>query len=182
MKALEWLLVSLVLALGALGLGATVGAISGRVRNRERAAGVLPELVGLMDAWEERGTFDVVVAPGGGLRTSEDEQAGYAANGTSTATTLKDTPHGRGAALDLWPVAFLDFVPRYLGGTAARWATWAEVSEPVKLQFSELGRFGEALGLTWGGRWRSSAFPNGDQPHFQLPNWSRYPFPPRGVA
>lgn len=181
MKAFEWLLVSAALAFAALGLGAVV-APAGRVRARERAAGVLPELLALLDAWEAEGTHDVIVAPDGGLRTDAALQATYASTGGSEASRLEDTPHGRGAALDVWPVAFLDYVPKALGGNAARWATWAEVPDSVKVQFRAFGDFAKKRGLVWGGDWRSSTFPNGDQPHVQLRDWRSYPYPPRGVA
>lgn len=38
-------------------------------------------------------------------------------------------------------------------------------------QWEELGRIGEELGLTWGGRWRSGrwAGTKGDRPHFEGP-------------
>ncbi len=139
-----------------------------RVRYRERAEGVLPPLVALLDAWDAEGTHDVMVAPDGGLRTDEARQAGYASSGTSNAATLEDTPHGRGAALDVYPVSFLPYIS----------GRWEDVPGPVKLEFATFGRFAEARGLKWGGRWSSSRFPNGDQPHVELPNWRSYPYPP----
>lgn len=168
----------LALALGAVLVGRRALAPAGRVLERARAAGVAPELVALLDAWDVSGPHAVLVAPYGGLRTTQEDQSKLAELGMSAATNLATTPHGRGAALDVWPVAFLAHVPRSWGGTASRWSTWDEVDEPIKAQFATFGAFAEARGLQWGGRWRSSKYPSGDQPHVELPNWQRLPFPP----
>lgn len=147
------------------------------VLNRERADNVHPELAEVLDAWEREGTHAVVVAPLGGRRASSGDQQQLAALGMSAATDLRSTPHGRGAALDVWPESFLAHVPLSWGGTAARWSSWAELPQSVRDEFAVFGEWAEARGLVWGGRWRSATYPNGDQPHIELANWRTLPFP-----
>lgn len=146
-----------------------------RIINREAARGVHPDLQRFLDLWEERGPFDVRIGqlpgfPGGALRTASDA-AGQAAACTanlSDACDLASTPHGRGAALDLWPegVGFNPYLP------------WDQWTPEVRAAFQTIGEFAEAAGLTWGGRWRSNTFPHGDQPHVELKNWRSLPYPP----
>lgn len=139
-----------------------------KVQHRERALGVHPALQALLDAWEARGPHSVVVAPYGGLRTDEALQAGFAAAGNSNATTLRSTPHGRGAALDVYPSSFLPLLA----------LPWAAVPDDVRAQFEAFGIFAEERGFTWGGRWRGPKFPNGDQGHVEVKSWTDLPFPP----
>lgn len=174
---------STALVLGAAALVALTArrasAPAGRVHMRERANGVLQPLHELLDAWEAQGLHDVIIAPYGGLRSSSEDQAELAALGMSAASNLSTTPHGRAAALDVWPVSFLACVPQSWGGTRSTWASWEQVPDPVKLEFAVFGHFAEARGFVWGGRWRSSTYPNGDQPHVEIKNWRSLPFPPQ---
>lgn len=147
---------------------AAASASSGRVQQRQRAAGCLQPIQDALDAWEREGTHDVLIAPDGGLRVDEEKQARYAAQGNSNAATLEDTPHGRGAAADVYPVSFLPHLQK----------RWEDVPASVQLEFATFGRFCEARGLVWGGRWRGKTFANGDQPHIEIPNWRSLPFPP----
>lgn len=166
----------LLLAAGAQARTQWAGA---RVLNRSAAYGVHPKLQEFLDLWEQRGPFDIEIGelpgfPGGGLRTDEAGQAKACSTPTSgggtlsSACDLASTPHGRGAALDLWPVGF-GFNP-YL--------SWAQWTPEIKAAFETIGEFAEAQGLTWGGRWRSATFPHGDQPHIEMKNWRTLPFPP----
>lgn len=139
-----------------------------RVLKRERAAGVLLPLDELLDAWEREGTHDVEVAPDGGYRTDAAKQASYAADGNSNAVTLAQTPHGRGAGLDVYPVGFVTRIP------------WEQQPQEIKLKFAAFGSFAEQRGLEWGGRWRGAKFPNGDQPHVEIKGWRSLPFPKEG--
>lgn len=170
MKALDWLLLAVLLLVGLATSSSATPASSPRVRNRERAKGVRGELQTLLDDWEREGTHDVMIPswPWGGLRTSEADQAKLAGDGFSAANTLEKTPHGRGGGLDVWPVEF----EKHVNGT------WAAVPEHVKQQFRDFGAFAEARGFVWGGRWSSATYPNGDQPHVELRNWRSLPFPP----
>lgn len=68
-------------------------------------------------------------------------------------------------------------MPASHGGTGKRWTSWEALPESLKLQFAAFGRFAESRGFKWGGRWVSKTFPNGDQPHVELPNWQALPFP-----
>lgn len=155
----------------AIGVGAYLLAKGrGRVLARERADGVHPELKALLDAWEHEGTHVVVVAGGptwpysGGLRTDEEQSAAHA-GGLSNASNLKDTPHGRGAALDIWPAGFnpnADFTAQpHMRALMADFGTWAE-----------------SYGLVWGGRWKTATWPDGDMAHVELKNWRSLPYPP----
>ena len=153
-----------------------------KVLHRERAVGVRADFADLLDDWERDGTHDVVIPPDGGLRLDEANQAAKAAIGLSAAKTLRSTPHGRGAALDVWPRDFLAHVPVSHGGTARRWTSWEKLPAEIREQFAAFGRFAEVRRFKWGGRWVSRTFPNGDQPHVELPNWQALPFPPREEA
>lgn len=150
-----------------------------RVLHAERMAGCLLQLHILMDAWREQGAHDVAIAPNGGLRTDAVKQATLASLGLSRALELRSTPHGRGAAVDVWPASFLACVPESEGGTARRWASWEEVPLGVRSDFLVFGEFAEARGFTWGGRWRGPVFPHGDQPHIEMKGWTALPFPKR---
>jgi D-alanyl-D-alanine carboxypeptidase len=149
-----------------------------QVLRRERARGVHPQLHALLDSWAAEGTHDVVIAVNGGVRTDPALQSKLAAEGFSAATTLKLTPHGRAAAVDVWPASFLEHVPVANGGTAKRWSTWAELPDQVRAEFKAFGIFAEERGFKWGGRWIGKSYPNGDQPHVEIANWQRLPFPP----
>lgn len=149
-----------------------------KVHSRDRSHGVHPGMLQLLDAWEKDGTHEVCVAVNGGLRSDPALQAALSAGGMSVATTLKRTPHGRGGALDVYPVSFLPFVPVANGGTAKRWAAWDELPQQVREEFRTFGVFAEKHGYKWGGRWIGHDYLNGDQPHTELLDWQMLPFPP----
>lgn len=130
---------------------------------RERAAGVHPRLVAFLDWWASGfGAFPLGVGTDGGLRSDEATQAKLFAEGRTKAKTLADTPHGRGCALDLYPLDFVDGRAKLvLDGADPRWARFGELAE--------------SYGLTWGGRWTSIV----DRPHVELPDWRAQTFPPR---
>lgn len=141
-----------------------------KVLNKERLLGVHPSFTGLLRDWEFEGSFDILVAPDGGYRigpADEAKQAKFYRDGASKAATLKDTPHGRGAAIDVWPYAFKPSVPlnQQLG---------------VKNQFLEFAEFAKARGFIAGADW------GWDFPHIEMKNWLSLPWPPRqwttGVA
>lgn len=142
------------------------------------AKGVHPRMLELVRQWGQRGPFEIAVAMNGGLRADESVQATLGAVGMSGAANLRKTPHGRGAALDLVPLDFLKHTPTSYGGTASRWSSWEELPQSVKDKFLQLVLFSEQLGYKCGARWMGRAFPNGDWPHHELPNWGALPFPP----
>ncbi len=171
----------MLLAGGAVSQAAAAPSSSSRVRviNRERAAGVHPTMLAFLDYWEVNGPFDVEIGqlpgfPGGALRTAADAggQAAACEADLSSACTIIDTPHGRGAALDLWPVG-MGFNP---------WTPWRQQPEHIKAAFEQIGLAAERFGLEWGGRWRNEKMPDGDQPHVQMKNWRSLPFPPPNYA
>lgn len=152
------------------------------VFHRERARGVHPDLQQLLDDWAQSGTHDIVIAggngwPNGGLRTKAEVDAAHA-GGLSNATDLSQTPHGRGAALDVWPVGF---VP----------SKSFDAQPGMQDLMKAFGDFAVAKSLVWGGRFSGTYSPtstvSGDWPHVELANWTSLPFPPpdytkQGVA
>lgn len=135
------------------------------VQNRERARNAHPALQSFLDWWQVNGPFPILVAPDGGLRTDAAKQASYYAQGMSKAKTLAETPHGRGAALDLWPVGFDP-------------AKKLEQQEDIKEKFKEMGRIAKAspFNFTWGGDW------GWDYPHIEVKGWKNMPYPPKMTA
>lgn len=149
-----------------------------KVHHLERARGVHHRLLVLPQEWVKRGPFEIVVGWHGGLRTDPSVQAMLSGSGMSAANSLRVTPHGRAGGLDLWPLLFLDYVPTSWGGYARNWTTWEALPQLVRDQFALIGLFSENLGFEWGGRWVGKSYKNGDQPHHQLKDWQRLPFPP----
>lgn len=144
------------------------------VLHRERARGVHPQLQQLLDVWAREGTHNIVIAGGtvggvpyvGGLRTQADQDAA-AARGLTNAPALKDTPHGRGAALDVWPEGF----------DPARGFT----TQPEMLKrCDDFGAFAVRYGFVSGKGFNMTApdGTRGDRVHVELPNWRALPFPP----
>jgi hypothetical protein len=142
-----------------------------RVYHRERADGVDGRLLGFLDSWAKTGPFAIVVPEFGGLRTLAQQQELYARGRTkpgrivTNAKSVADAPHGRGAAIDVAPFR-----------KDAKSGLYAPYYEDVGA-FHTIGAFAEAMGLEWGGRWRTDTFPDGDQPHIQVPNWRLLPIP-----
>lgn len=143
--------------------------MSAKVLNAELAIGVHPSLVALLEAWEQHGTHDVMVAhgvgfPAGGLRTDVLAQHKAFVDGLTKARTLADTPHGRGAAIDIWPVGFnphRDF----------------STQPGMEDLFRDFGEFAEGMGFRWGGRFGGFG-QHGDMPHVEILNWHSLPYPP----
>ncbi len=156
--------------------GAAAAVASRKVRYLENAAGTHPALRALLTAWDSTGTHTVTVAPAGtdwpipgGLRLEVEGQAQAAALGLSNATTLRDTPHGRGAALDVWPDGFnprrgFDVQPS-MKQLFQVFGEWAEL-QAVRVGSAEFS-------FTWGGR-----FSKPDMPHVEIYGWRSLPFPP----
>lgn len=137
-----------------------------RVYHRDRLGEMHPRLLALLDAWEQEGTFPVVITPHGGQRTSEEQQAELFAQRVTAAKTLAQTPHGKA------PSCALDWAP-YRRNADGLYAP--DYSDEVS--FAELGAFAESRGLEWGGRWRRP-----DMPHVQVPGWQDYPTVGGGIA
>lgn len=138
-----------------------------KVFRRELATGVDARLIAFLDWWEQNGTHDVTlaypaanwewVAPAG--RRTDADQAKASATGQSNATTAAQSPHGHGAAIDLWPV---DFKPN---------VKWELQPKSVRDQFDAQNDAAEKFGLVTGRHFTGPNFPNGDQPHIETPDW-----------
>lgn len=142
-----------------------------RVFNRERADGVHPSLQALLNAWEAQGTFHVTVAggsfPNGGLR-GELDVAKAQALGVSRAEDLSQTAHGRGAAIDVWPLNFDPF------------KSFQEQPDMFPL-FMEWAAFVERHGFKSGRHFTNIVAPDGvvgDWPHAEMYDWRSLPYPP----
>lgn len=147
-----------------------MGAGGATVFNREVARGVHPALQNLLDAWEQEGWFDVVVASG--VRTQAQQAANYAA-GLTKASDVSTTPHGRGAALDIHPAGF-DQSKCFAG-------------QPGMLdKMNAFGNWAKTKGMVWGGDFSGYYSPackaidnvQGDRPHVEIAGWRSLPFPP----
>lgn len=148
-----------------------------RFKGREHMGNVSPEFFRLADRWDDVGTHEVRVPspaetaaiglPPAGAREGAAAAAAQLAaynSGASGARTLDETPHGAGVgmpaeAIDVWPEGFN---PRI---------AWDKQPEEIKARFLAFGAFAEREGFIWGGRWRGTRFPNGDQPHVETMNW-----------
>lgn len=161
-------IVGLLFALAAGGAGAAVASSRRRIIGRDRAAGVTGELQQFLSAWEESGPFDLLVGQDGGLRTDAAKQLEYYESGASKAKTLGETPHGRGGAIDVYPV--IDGIARGLSKH--------DQGPEVRALFAQIGAFGKARGLVWGGDFKSIY----DGPHLEVANWRSLPMPPARVA
>ena len=128
------------------------------VQNAERAYGSDARLLNFLTWWRTNGPFQILVAPDGGVRKSQALQKNFFERGLTKAKTLEETPHGRGGAIDVWPVGFdpsKDFS-----------------TQPVmKKRFEEIGRIAkEKFDLVWGGDW------GWDYPHLEVKGWRALPF------
>lgn len=127
---------------------------------------VHPEFRKLIDGWKTHpNTFDIKIV--GGMRNDEAEVARLYAIGMSNAKNLSQTPHGRGGAIDIHPVEFNPRIP------------WPDQPTAIKNKFLIFGMYAEGAGYEWGGRWRGSKFPYGDQPHVERKDWRTMPYPPK---
>ena len=129
------------------------------VQNRERADGVHPDLLAFLDWWSSNGPFAILVAPEGGVRRDAAKQQRYFEKGLSKARTLAQTPHGRGGAIDCWPVGFNPSLA-------------LDKQPDIDAKFKEFGRIAVARGFTWGGSWTWK-----DLPHMELKAWGKLPYP-----
>lgn len=155
------------------------------VLGREHTHGLHPRLIALLDDWDANGTHVVRVPgpmelaplgfPPAGLRAgaaAAAAQAATAAAGGSSAKTLTSTPHGPrlfqgrtvGWAVDVWPDGFNPL------------QSWALTPQVIKDRFRAFGVFArDRHQLEAGTFWKSSTFPDGDQPHVEVPGWRSAP-------
>ncbi len=136
------------------------------VLDAERAAGVHPQLYADLSVWSIQGPFPVRVGWRGALRTDEQQaelfkqgrdEGGNIVNKAQVVTnaqSARDSAHGRGAALDLIPLA-------------------ADGSEDSS-RYPELASWWRARGYKVG----VSNISGGDPRHVEMLNWGLLPFPP----
>lgn len=137
------------------------------ISHRERAEGVHTQLQTYLDAVAKLCPWEVVLLEG--VRTEARQAALYAqgrtapGNKVTNAEHASDTPHGRGAALDL--------VPRIDGHTP--WQTGQPNHELFMARLGVLGGIAVSMGLTWGGNWHSLQ----DYDHVEIAGWRDLPMP-----
>ncbi len=125
-----------------------------KVFERQRAAGIHPDLQKALDEWSKYGPFPIMVGDNGGLRNDATQLMLYM-RGVTNAITASTSAHGRGAAVDLWPV--VDGQPTF-NNTAL---------------YQQMGKWFKDRGFIWGGDWKSPV----DMPHIEIPNWTSLPYP-----
>lgn len=182
-------LIGAVAAVLLLSRGASVAR---KVLTIENARDLHPRLLALLEDWNVNGSHVVFVPgpadleplgfPPAGLRDGAKaaaQQAATAAAGGSAASSLSSTPHGPrmfqgkkvGWAVDVWPLGFNPL------------QSWERTPQLVKDQFRTFAEFArDRHQLIAGAFWKSDTFPNGDQPHIEVPGWRTAPLPPIGVA
>lgn len=126
----------------------------GKILSAERMEGVVPELVARFTAAISTLPFDVKIQSDGGLRVDAAKQLEYFTLGYSKASTLEETSHGRGGAIDAAPVVNGAPLSKSPSEDASTKPYWEQYGAALKKQ-----------GLDWGGDWGWDYF------HAQLPNW-----------
>lgn len=144
-----------------------------QVHHEERAAGVKPSLVELLQLWKLHGTHDIEIPTIGGYRfgpIDEANQEELFRTKLSRARTLRETPHGRRCAIDAYPLGFnphRSFEDSSNAGMLGRFLLWVDFVD----------KYGPALGLR-SGRHFSGFGPYGDIPHVEIIGWdTRFAFP-----
>lgn len=162
-------------------------------KRASREKGLTPRMRFALDLFEKHWPGELLLVSG--FRTEEEAAYNYSKGrtipgvppytrerplgGTVTeAKTVRDTPHGRGAAVDLAPI--LEGRPVFD----------TEDADVLRL-YHALGRFGEAMRgpldeapfLRWGGRFfkrnrKGQLVPFFDGGHFELAGWELLPAPP----
>lgn len=160
--------------------GSSSSAAGGLVEGLERLRGVRPNLWAFFVWWDQHGPFPLYIptdaeakhagANSPVLRQSDSDQAAAAAQGSSKATTVRQTPHGRWAAVDAWVKGFNPHV------------AWPAQPQDIKDKFARYGKLATQWRgggvLKWGGDWVGIVGPYGDQPHVEEVGWTALPFPP----
>lgn len=152
-------------ALGPVVPPSTSGPAPRQIVYRQRADGVDGRLQAFLDDWSRNGLFDIGIGMDGGVRTDALKQMNYFLAGKSKAKFLSETPHGRGGAVDVYPI---------INGKW-RGATTADGNLPeVRALFKQIADFAKSRhGLKWGGDFTSFY----DGPHLEVPDWKKLPMP-----
>lgn len=131
----------------------------GLVQGRSRCNTVDQRLQAFLDGWAKDGPFGLFVPVDGARRTDEALQAKLYAEKRSNAKTLAETPHGRGGALDLYPVVD----GKTLGLGDPQGAAMAEYLRYAGV----IAARAKLAGFKWGGDFKSLK----DWPHVEVPDW-----------
>ncbi len=112
------------------------------------------ELYWLFDAAMQEANIDYIVTCT--YRSQEEQDALYAKGRTAPGKRVTWTRHSRHTDRTAFDIAIL------LNGKLL-WNPDLDADGDGVAEYTEAGRIGEAVGLTWGGSWDSP-----DAPHFQL--------------
>lgn len=138
----------------------------------EYADGVLDPLQQLLNLLMLEGEGEWTIPEHGGYRygpIDEAKQEELFRTKQSKAKSLKQTPHGRRAAVDLWPKGFnpnRSFEHPSNVGMLERFKYWGAFVD----------KHGPALGIRWGGHFNGFG-QYGDMPHCEMSDWARRAFP-----
>lgn len=105
---------------------------------------------------EECGKQGLAIKIGETLRTAAEQDALYAQGRTRPGSIVTNAPGSSYSSFHQWGTAF-DFYRNDGAGAYNESGNF----------FGRVGAIGTALGLEWGGNWKSIV----DKPHFQLPDW-----------
>lgn len=98
------------------------------------------------------------------LRTVEEQDALYAQGRTKPGSIVTNCKGSTYSSMHQWGVAFDFFLRMDVDGDGS--VSDDAFNNSTGL-FEKVGVIGQALGLEWGGSWKSIK----DRPHFQLPDW-----------
>ena len=116
-----------------------------------------PRLQRIASAWLKACAAEgITVAISETLRTAAEQDALYAQGRTKPGTIVTNAKGSSYSSYHQWGVAFDIY------RADGRGAYYDKDGF-----FSKVGKIGVALGLEWGGNWKSIV----DKPHFQLPDW-----------
>jgi len=105
---------------------------------------------------EESGKQGLMIKIGETLRTVAEQDALYAQGRTKPGSIVTNAPGSSYSSYHQWGTAF-DIFRNHGAGAYNDSGNF----------FTRVGAIGAALGLEWGGNWKSIV----DKPHFQLPDW-----------
>lgn len=142
------------------------------IEHLNRADGVLDPLQQLLQLFIAHGEGAWIIPEWGGHRygpIDEAKQKELFRTKQSKAKSLKQTPHGRRCAVDLWPKGFnpsRGFDHPSNAGMLDRFRVWGAFVD----------KHGPRLGIRWGGHFAGFGI-YGDMPHAELRDWLKRAFP-----
>lgn len=106
----------------------------------------------------------IKIAIGECLRTVAEQDALYAQGRTAGGSIVTNAKGSTYSSMHQWGVAFDFYLAMDIDGDGK---TSDDAFNNSEKTFEAVGKIGKALGLEWGGDWKSIK----DRPHFQLPDW-----------